>query len=209
MIVGLSHLTVNTSNIEGLRKNYIHAGWQESFFERAVLNHPAKSIFLNKYEKFHHLCVMNKDGYSDIELVQHSREIFSVNNVYKPEDEGIIEVQCSNYEASRAFWIVGMGFEETKDVLIKSSPLPQWNCKIKLKKSDVQPISLLDNSGPSCLAFYTTNLDGDIATLLDKEKSYSVSVSDLIQLEVNTKKLRIKMVQAPSLELVELIELEQ
>ena len=205
MIIGLSHITINSTDIEAARQQYFSNSWAEKLFERDVLNHPAKSIFLNKREELHHLSVLSKQGCNDIELVEHGAEKFAENNIYKITEGGVIEINCSNYDASLAFWRDDIGFREEGEVLVKASPLPRWGCKIKLIKMDQNPSSKLDNLGISCLAFYTTDIAEEIETLQSKRP---LAISEDIALEINNRNLKINMLKGPSEELIELIELE-
>jgi hypothetical protein len=206
MIIGLSHITINSINIEKQRKHYLDKGWSEIFFSPGIYNHPAKKLLLNSYNELHDICMFNKAGCNDVELVKHGDKKHFENNVYAISDDGIIILQCRHYEMSLVFWRDCMGFVEEGELLIKASPMPQWNCKIKLIESNVEPISKLDNVGISCLAFYTTDLAGDIVEIQKKFNKEKLTVSDDIRLNVNGKNLRINMLQAASSEIIELIE---
>ncbi len=204
MIVGLSHVTINSIDINKMRHKYLDDDWNEIFFARDIYNHPAKKSLLNHYEELHQLCILKKNGRNTVELVQHGSQEFAENNVYRNNWDGSIEIQCCSYESSLAFWCKGMGFVEDGGFLVYSSPIPEWNSKLKLSETNAKPISKLDNIGTSCLAFFSTDIGADISQL----KAANATATDIMTLRINNKNLRICMLQAPSSEIVELIEIE-
>ena len=205
MIIGLSHITFNCVDFENQLERWVELGWTELFSERDVLNHPVKLPFLNKYEPTHHLRVLERPGYNTIEIVQHGDQIFESNNVYQRVGDGVVKVNCYKYHDSLDFWRDHVEFTEDGDCLFKSSPFTHWNCRLRLESANEPPISKLDNTGVSCLAFYTTDISKDTASLGKKAKS----VSEEFDLLVNGKKLRISMIEGPSSEFIELIGFDQ
>lgn len=205
MIIGLSHISVNTTSIVKKKEEYLRNQWHLLFAEHNLLNSPSKKEFLNEYNDKHHICVLTKEANNDIEIVEHGKKRFKGNNIYFLENN-TININCNSFENSYKFWTKGMGFSKNGDIYNKFSPFLKWNCRIKLIPFKGNTNCFLDGDGVSCLAFFSTDLNKDTSLLLQGE-NYCTKHSGNFNLTVNGKNLMINIVRGPSGELVELIQL--
>lgn len=117
-------------------------------------------------------------------------------------------ILCSELEASKTFWIEGLGFRETSTAnrmvcLFRNAALPQW--QIELRLSEIKDLSVqyfLDNEGLNVLSFISNDVAADGLLL---GSLGAKSVSGIFQSRVNQRNLMIQLICGPSGELIELI----
>jgi hypothetical protein len=216
MVIGTSHISISTSDIDLDIQKYQEMGFHLKFLNKQIDNHPQKKRFLENYTPKHSIAVLSGKTGIDMELVEHHKiENDKINqgiNINFDQDSvHSIEYKLQEFESSVLFWEQQMGFEIIKSedancYLEKKSVFPQWNCKLKLNKSEyVQQKPKLDAVGVTSLAFLSTSLEKDIANIKQK---YSLFCTEIFELIVNNQKLRISIVEGPSYEIIELIELK-
>lgn len=218
MIIGTSHISYSSYEIEKDVQKYIAKGYSLKFLEKDIDNSIQKKLFLNRYSSKHSLAVLSGKNGFNLELVEHhplkKTDLEPNNNIMINFCDGYIEsveYRVKNFDLSVLFWEELLGFsiiETDKSIcsLEKKTVIPQWGSKVKLHKTR-RNISTpkLDAKGATSFAFLSTNLSSD---LFKMHQSSHVVCGEPFKLEVNGNVLNIAFIQGPSQELIELIELE-
>ncbi|OVE76888.1 hypothetical protein BVX98_04270 [bacterium F11] len=123
-------------------------------------------------------------------------------------------IRTDRFEESRDFWEKGLGFKmdtqsnsgkQGKWLRLKFyAPISSWSTEMVLvdQKKEIAPVKL-DNSGFSCLAFITTQLEKDRDRLFEAGAKDSTCP---FKIGINNKKLLVEVFQGPGNEFVELVE---
>lgn len=217
MIIGTSHITISTNDIDSDIKKYLSSGFNTSFFDSNVENSNIKKPYLTHYKPFHAIALLSGTSGIDLELVEHHKKHVKVNHrlVNIDFDEGCIqqiEYNVYNYDASIKFWTEVLGYNEVKEkdgccILKKISPIPSWNSRVKLTYT-IQKLKrpILDSNGPTSIAFFTTNITSDLEA--GKIKG-ALECTEASNITVNQKRIKIGFIVGPSNEMIELIEVKR
>lgn len=71
LILGLSHIALNTPDIERSTSRLAMLGYTTRFDEPDLENHPTKSALLERYQRRHHIRSLGAPGGMNIELLDH------------------------------------------------------------------------------------------------------------------------------------------
>lgn len=75
MILGLSHVALNCTNIDAATRRLAEMGYSVRFDEPCLPNHEAKSPFLFRYQSTHHVRALSAHGAMAIELLNHGEQV--------------------------------------------------------------------------------------------------------------------------------------
>ena len=205
MILGFAHLAINTDNLDELEQFYSSKGYVKSSLFNEVKNAPAKKSFCINYQDKHDLLLMqNNDKNFSLELTCHGK-ISGKNNQLIFDDNNII-VRVRNPDEFIDFFSQGLGFKNLlTNTLSFKSINPTWCCELNIEKGETEN-SRVDACGPSCLAFYSSNVIDDRKTLI---KHGAVDCSDIFNLSFGVKSMDIIMTRSPGGVLVELIQIRK
>lgn len=216
MIMGVDHIALSCLEIETACKNLEKDNFKVRFCEKNIPNKIEKKEFLNHYQKTHSLAFIEAQKGPAIELTEHGSSFASGESIYRVQQgKGTIEtveVLACDFEASRSFWRDKLRFEEKvlrADEAVKlklTSPFPQWNLEVDLiQSSGEKRKNYLDVEGFSCIAFISNKIESDLENIWQAGKR----ASEVFELEVNRKWLKVAMVEGPSGEIIELIEIQK
>lgn len=209
MIIGIDHLALSTENLDqGLE---MLKGWnyEPEFILRNVPNHEAKKPYLSKISPHHDISLCRKKNGIAIELTAHAvcGPLEGPYRVFMDEERAIqsITIETQDLKKSEAFWM-GLGFkscerEKTSSYLKFEGPFSQWNLSLKIieDKNKKKIPSKIDLKGFSCLALLSTQVISD-------RKIFPLS-SELFEMNINHRKLKLCLLEGPDGECVELIEI--
>lgn len=205
MIIGFAHLAINTKNLKELETLYLSKGYKKSNSFFSVKNNQSKKAFCNNFEENHDLVIL--DSYEEdfsLELTCHGQtdgknEQLEINN-------GKIIIKTSEVEELTKFFLNGIGFKKLKKNYIKLESIKQsWCCDIQMHELNTDS-SRVDAEGPSCLAFYSTNILNDKELLISEG---ATNPTNIFNLSLGVKSLDIFMARAPGGVLVELIQIKK
>jgi len=205
MIIGFAHIAINIDKIEDLKKLYCNNGYLESNSFYSVKNHSSKKSFCYSFQKKHDLIILNSTkNFFSIELTCHGKTT-GFNKQLKIEDKKII-VKTQMAKEFHKFCSQGLGFSSISNRNIKFSSInPSWSCELIIEKKDSNS-SRIDANGPSCLAFYSSNIIEDRKNLI---KLGATDYSDVFNLSLGVKSMDIFMTRAPGGILIELIQIRK
>lgn len=217
MIIGTSHISVSTFNIQKDIEEFCNSGFTLSFLDQHIENNIEKKPYLKKYSSLHSIAVLSGKSGIDLELVEHQRENTDTKNqnidvVFEGGSVKQIEYRVQKPEESLHFWQEFMGFsliqsENTFSVLEKKSMVPKWNCNVKLTRTEVNYSEpMVDHRGATSFAFFTTNLGKAMDTF---QNNYDLFGTKIFQLNINNKALEIAILSGPSKEIIELIQIKK
>lgn len=216
MIIGTSHISISSFNIQKDIEDFCKNGFFLSFLDENIGNNIEKRLYLKKYSAFHSIAVLTGKSGIDIELVEHHKENTGTTNknidvVFDGGRVKQVEYKVQKLDESVDFWQNYMGFipaqqENSFSILEKKSMFPKWNCKVRLTKTDSEfNEPKIDNGGATSFAFFTTNL----AKAMDLfHQKYDALSTNIFQMNVNGKDLEISMLSGPSNEIIELIQIK-
>jgi hypothetical protein len=205
MIPGFAHFIYNTANAAKALERWLGGGWSEQFFARSVANPAEKWPLMSKKAAFHDIHLLS--GPVAVEVVEH--DMGTVDGAarlrFEPGDD-MPEIRVRNMEEEAAFFVDALGFTSPASGLLEmNSRFPQWSLKLKVTEDPAAALDPpLDLEGLSCIAFYTTNLENDIARLLDRGGR---DKTDTFSFTINDRDLRIAMLRSPEGTIIELIQI--
>ena len=205
MILGFAHLAINTDKLDELEQFYSSKGYVKTSIFNEVKNAPAKKSFCINYQDKHDLILMenNVKNFS-LELTCHGKITGKNNQLIFNENNIIARVREPDEFIN--FFSDGLGFKNLSDNnLTFKSINPSWCCEINVERGDTEN-SRVDAYGPSCLAFYSSNIIDDRKRLI---KQGAIDCSDIFNLSLGVKSMDIFMTRSPGGVLVELIQIKK
>ena len=206
MILGVDHITINVANasqeVELLKNN----GYNCVFYEKGILNHPAKKILLKHLNSSHDLFFLRPKGMGlSVEIVNHGDELAGIATPYVYVGGNRVKLFTADLFKEIIFWQKALCFTEiASNILSFVSPVSNWTCEIVLEKCQRNCCCTLDSKGFTCLAILTNDIITDMQ-LAEKCGAYSIiGPFDLI---INGKKLVLSMFRTPSGAICELVML--
>lgn len=204
MILGFAHLGINTSNIEETQRSFIDSDYIEENSFIGLKNHINKKPFLKKYNNRHDIKILKNNNRLTVEITNHG-EIHGLNNQLElSNDKTSIILSVPDLKLPKKILTEGLGFKEEKNRYFLESLIPSWSCNIVLMQKDSQE-TMLDNEGPSCLAFYVRNIQETLNTLV---LCGAINYSAVFCLTTNMS-LKIAMLRVPGGPVLELIEVDK
>lgn len=204
MILGFAHITVN---IEKNEFQFEVSQLTNAFFEFNLENaKPKKSLMLCPDSKYN-LALSKDDG---IELICYENYESSPYNkvieILGKRDFKILVRQGIEIEQEVFFW-TSLFINCIQDDLHKISfrrPIKSWCCSLIIEESSQnQTNACLDRTGPVALAFYVTDLYGELKRIRDTITCYT---TEIFNYEIFNQKMNIAFICSPSGVFVELIE---
>ncbi|MBV7298628.1 hypothetical protein [Enterovibrio paralichthyis] len=203
MIIGFSHLIVNSSDVEKDSAHIIEQGYHCSFSEVGLENNASKKQLLTEYSREHDIHLYRvADGY-DIELINHHSQCNVVQDriFYKDKILNIVMPDGSVAEELQ-FW-EQLGFKTTESSAFLKRPVPSWNVEMCFTEvPDKLVEQKLDISGVTSIAFIVKKIENFVLKL----ENIAPWVSELFKLTVDGNELSIVLFKTPSGIIVELIE---
>ncbi len=209
MIIKIDHIAYSTLDIESEIKNFEKSGYNLVFLEKNLLNLTIKKDFLHKFQSTHNLSLMTKDNSYSIELLDHG---------FTNNQEGFIRpysmekyfnkiiINTDNIEKSVDFFkLLGFSFTQIIDNMHELkffSILNPNDFYIYLNYNEKNKY-YLDDKNYNCLALITNSAQKEKEVL----KNNGFKTTDIEELTVNGKNVKIFFTQRDDNEIVEIIEI--
>jgi len=205
MIFGLSHLTINTSDIYATESLLKKNKYKKVLFFNAVQNHPSKKKFISSWSEDHKLMLLSSENKPSIELTEYQQKSILKNNQIKI-NKSVITLKISNIDLFLKIFTNALGFHRAENNLIFLKGLmKKWDCKIKFEPGKSNP-SFLDSIGPSCLAFFSSNLEDDSNKLISFGAQYCTRKFNIF---LGDKKIDIILIRLPEGIIIELLNIKK
>lgn len=214
MILGVAQVVFNVSDLDRSSRELEAKGYRTAFAESELPSHPAKSAFRrasNGDLEMVHLASPN--GGLAIEFTHYPDSASAGATAYRTPvqeflDGGRLAVSASAPEASTRFWCEGAGFREEVTggrSLTFAAALPAWRLTLDLTPAAARPEpTTVDAHGCVLVTLLSTNASEDRGRLAELSTG---RVSDLWEERVGGRDIRVAIVEGPSGELLELLEL--
>lgn len=201
MIISVDHIAMSSLNIENDLQNTESRGYSCLFCEK-LSNLKIKEQFLSKWQDWHILAFCeNKSGYN-IELLNHGQIT---------ENKGYIEfiknnevmIKTPNTSKSMILW-ESLGFKKASgNRLVFSSFFAKTPLYITIAETKDIPERQLDDFGCNCMGFITSSITDQYTKL----KQICNRITDIGELCVNGKNMKIFFAQYNNNEIIEIIEI--
>lgn len=205
MIVKFDHISYSCSIKEEEKVRGMFEGYHVEFYETDLKNMPMKFPYMHAEQEKHNIILLSKAGSYPVEITayeicrQRQEGVFAK---YVVKDD-LIEIYSVNPKKTIEFFeLVGMKMDEEGDLWIKPM-LDERVLKIKVCQAEQGIKVHLDEEGFGSLAFVVDNAKRHKEQLLNG----GVLCSEIEELFVNGKKLKIFFTNSPTNEIIEFIGL--
>jgi hypothetical protein len=221
MILGVSHILYCARDL--VFEPLTAIGYRERFIDSDVGSPSSKWQFMRYPSTTHTLALFDRRSCPSIELIIYPEVVdhlepclrlqlpldsqvvgmHGVEQVGVAGEEALVEMQTTDSGATSALLTGGLGFKHREDSRYSfRSVRPEWSIGITLVQSD-KPEPLLDQTGPNCISFLSTDLARDRQRLLD---AGVVASTEPFGVEVGGKDVLAEIFRGPGGEFVELIQ---
>jgi len=165
MILGFAHLTRSTATPDSVIAQFERDGMAVKARRKDVPSAAEKWPLLQRKARTHELALLT--GQPTIEVVCHDTgAVTAGSRLDFDAAKSEIRVKARDGAAIGRFFTEGLGFRAEQGMLRLDSRFPQWSVAIRLVADAQAPLDPpLDLDGWSCLAFYATSPEADIAHL--------------------------------------------
>lgn len=202
MILAIDHIAYGIGPGDAYAGQLEAVGYKSVFQERNVPNPQAKRTVVRQYSPTHTIAFYKKKGELNVELVDHGHAspVSSPWISFDPAQEPrTIRVRSSVPEKSKQFW-AALGFRDGKFF----SPLT-GDIRLQIEPDEKMSLALADDAGFNCIGFIAGALDADRVRLMET----GFTATDISNITLNGRSMRIAFVRGPSGELVELIGMQK
>ncbi len=199
MIVKLDHISYSCAYGEEETVKASFAGYEEIFREENIENLLIKSEFMQNQAKEHCLYMLSKEGCCPVEITSYPVSCSGRERLTLEEDA--ICVRTSDVQETRGFY-EALGFGEKEDRMSLKPLLDRTETNIRIVQDPGAAASFyLDQKGFGILAFVVDNGKKQKKQL----ESAGIYVTDIQELSVNGRNLKICFAKSKAGDLVELI----
>lgn len=206
MIIGFSHLTINSNNPRYNLMEYLQLGYELDFSALNISNSAHKKTLLKTHSPTHDIYYLKHAQLNSIELINHFSDNKDLAERLSLEDKHInISLPSSLLFDEVNFW-KELGFKQNNNELTLTRLSKAWSVTLKIRESELNDSELqLDSLGATSLAFLVKKLNyyTDSPLFIDK------IMTKAFELSVNNKLLNIIFLKSPSGIPVELIEIKR
>jgi len=166
MILGFAHLTRSTAKPDAVIAELERGGMALKARHKDIPSAEEKWPLLNRQARCHELALLI--GRPSIEVVSHDTGTVAADSRLELDaTRSEIRLKVRDGKAVRRFFAQGLGFRDDDGALRLDGRFPQWGVAIRIAAEAGAPLDPpLDLEGWSCLAFYTTDPEADVARLL-------------------------------------------
>jgi catechol 2,3-dioxygenase-like lactoylglutathione lyase family enzyme len=217
VILGVAQVVVNVDRLADAEADLTHRGYQRSFGETAIANHPAKAHLQSGARARLGLTHFSAPPCGTaVELTAYEGAPAAGAVVYRlqlPPRPGagpaLVTVAATDPEGSHRFWTEGLGFRTGSDDHHLSFPavMPSWRLDVVLDAAGLgeRPVTTVDADGCVLVTLLSTDTETDAARLARPE--HGLRSSGMWPERVASRDLRVAIIEGPSGELVELVQL--
>lgn len=207
MIVKFDHISYSCSLLKEESARQLFSEYETVFHEKDLPNLAMKYPYMRKEQTTHNIMLLQKAGSYPIEITAYEaceKRAEGKTEKYVLSDDKI-DIYSANPMETKAFFAL-LGFKENEEGILELKPLLDEKplcikvCKLPEESTDTHTC-FLDEEGFGSLAFVVDNAKKQKA--LFKEKDYPTS--EIEELMVNGKKLKIFFTNSPMGEIIEFI----
>lgn len=201
MITSLDHIAFSSCNVENDMKNFL--GY-ELLFKETLPNLKIKENFLSFYQPQHELALLKCSNGYNIEILNHG-QITDKDGYIKLVNQNKIVVKTNDIQKSKDFWSA-IGFKEKEKGEMEFNTIFPTSVKLYLSfELSEQTDYKINDKGYNCIGLVTTSILKDI----EKLKKLECEISEIQELTVNNKPMKICFAQRNLCEIIELIEIKR
>lgn len=203
MIVGFSHLVVNSGDITKDANLLLEQEYSHVFSETGLENNPVKKPLLTHYSSEHDLHLFCSLHGCNVELINHYSDCRNVQNrIFFQRKVVSLLLSEGEMEMEMRFWEL-LGLKNAGTTAFLKRPVPAWNLELNFTEVSHKLVEQkLDLFGVTSIAFIVKNIE----KLILKLDGITPWMSELFSLTVDGNKLSIAFLKTPSGIIVELIE---
>jgi hypothetical protein len=212
MILGVAQVVVNVRDLDGAARELLDASYTQTFAERGLPNHGAKAPFQASARAALDMAHFTPPRPAPaVELTAYAGDPPGGAAAYRLEHEDGVPVRAVvdavDPAASARFWREGLGFEHAGEGLLRSrAMLPAWRLEVLLRPADgLTAPTTVDAEGCVLLTVLTTDARAELER--GGLKDLARRSSEVWEEPVAGRNLRVALVEGPSGELVELLQL--
>lgn len=205
MILGFAHLTVGAADPAAAVSRWTQAGWTVTERHPDVPSAKEKWRLTARRPELHELIILA--GEPAIEIVAHETGSVAAPSRLAFGLEGL-GILARDPSGERRFFTEGLGFADLGgERLVFNSQFPQWRVSIAVLPSADAPLDPpLDLEGLTCLAFYSTNPEGDGARLIAAGGREATEPFDV---ELGERRMTVRMLRSPEGTIIELVKVKR
>ena len=213
MLLGVAQVVLNVADLDPAAQALAAGGYRRSFIERAIPNHPAKgALQARPRERLDMVHFAGPAQTVAVEVTSYDsgppagRAAFEVE-LPPPEGASLrVTVLAGDAQGSLAFWRDALGFRETGDGALALRALrPEWSLAVQLQPAAEGGPTTVDAQGCVLVTFLATELERDLARICDG--GLLLRSTPAWEEFIDGRALRVAMLEGPSGELIELIQL--
>jgi len=203
MIINIDHIAYSSLDIESDIKIF-EANKYNLQFAEILPNLKIKEQYLSKYRSTHELALLTGQKGYNVEILNHGEVTESDGYIDLIDNENAM-IYTDDIDSSINFWsYFGFKKNHADSMIFSSLFLKDQKYVIKFKRCE-KLIRKLNDKGFNCIAFVTTDIEKDCKNL--SELGYNTT--EIQNLAVNKKNMKIAFVQRDTNEIVELIEVKR
>jgi hypothetical protein len=205
MILGFAHLAFSTADADTAVAAFGRRGLTIGAAYRKVPSNPAKAPLLGRPAASHDLILLS--GSIAVEVVSHDTGTAPGRAKLDLEsDDRTIALRVRRVAREREFLTESLGCVAGEDgaTLAVRGPFPGWRATLRLVEDAEAPeMPVLDIDWFSCLGFYSTNLQEDMARLLETGARHATKAFNV---KLGDREMEILMLRSPDGIVIELIK---
>lgn len=203
MIVKFDHISYSCKiDMEQETRN-LFEGYEVQFHEVGLINMPMKYSYMHNKQEKHNIMLLSKAGAYPIEITAYESCMHKKEESKYVLKEELIEIYSRNPQETETFFKL-LGMKKMEDgIMSYKAVLDEKPINIKVLKSEKEVNILLDEEGWGSLAFVVDNAKRQRQILIDSK----YECSEIEELVVNNKNLKIFFTNSPTGEIIEFIGL--
>jgi hypothetical protein len=208
VILGIAQVVVNVADLDATEAEYVERGYERTFRDDAIANHPAKREFQGAARDSLAMVHLTPPSPAPaVELTSYGEPAGAAPYELRFDADGIpTHARFAADEESRAFWQDGMGFRpgDADGELALRAAVPSLVFRVVLEPTEnAAPATMVDGDGCVLVTAVTSDVDRDLERLAGLTERRRTEPWDE---RVAGRDLRVAMVEGPSGELVELLQ---
>lgn len=205
MIVKFDHISYSCKTTSEEETRNLFDGYEVQFHEVDLKNLPMKYSYMHNRQEKHNIMLLSKTGHYPIEITAYE-SCLERNEQKEPKyilQEELIEIYSQKPDKTEEFFKF-LGMKEGENSVLELKPfLDEKPVRIKVYRAEGDNAIRLDEEGFGSLAFVVDNAKKQRQLLLDG----GYMCTEIEELQVNGKKLKIFFTNSEANEIIEFIGL--
>ena len=202
MIVKFDHISYSCAIFDEENTRQMFNDYEVEFHEIGLKNMSMKYKYMKEIQEKHNIMLLTKASNYPVEITAYDKCIAQKATKYAVNDEWIEIYSCNPEQTASFFYLLGMKQEEDGAMCIKPM-LDERALKIKIYETVKDNSNYLDQEGFGSLAFVVDNAKKQRELFVNN----GYECSEIEELNVNGKRLKIFFTNSPTNEIIEFIGL--